>query len=85
MEREGAYKGFTINSTFKGACFLDSVLSDFLIILKVWPLAGPVAGGTEVEIHGHDLGKEFADVNNSVVVAGYKCRPSPKKYQPSKM
>lgn len=51
----------------------------------MWPLAGPEAGGTEVEIHGHDLGKEFADVSNSVVVAGHKCMPDPKRYQPSKM
>lgn len=50
----------------------------------MWPLAGPVAGGTEVEIHGHDLGTEFADISNSVVVADYQCHPDQNKYQPSK-
>lgn len=50
----------------------------------MWPLAGPVAGGTEVEVHGHDLGKEFADISNSVMVSGYQCYPDRNKYQPSK-
>ncbi|KAK2550072.1 Plexin-A4 [Acropora cervicornis] len=53
-------------------------------ITKVWPLAGPLRGGTEVEIQGYDLGKKFADIRNSVTVAGHPCYPDHKKYQPSK-
>ncbi|XP_073230094.1 plexin A3-like [Porites lutea] len=54
------------------------------IITKVWPLAGPISGGTEVEIYGYDLGKSFFDINNTVTVAGYSCVTNPDKYQPSK-
>lgn len=54
-------------------------------ITKVWPVAGPVAGGTEVEIHGYDMGKSFADIANTVMVAGYRCEPDDTKYQPSKL
>ena len=50
----------------------------------MWPLAGPLLGGTEVEIHGYDLGKEFADISKSVTVADHLCYPDHKKYQPSK-
>ena len=50
----------------------------------MWPLAGPVAGGPEVEIHGYDMGKSFADIVNTVMVAGYLCQPDDAKYQPSK-
>ena len=50
----------------------------------MWPLAGPLRGGTEVEIQGYDLGKKFADIRNSVTVAGHPCYPDHKKYQPSK-
>lgn len=50
----------------------------------MWPLAGPLRGGTEVEIQGYDLGKKFSDIRNSVTVAGHPCYPDHKKYQPSK-
>ena len=50
----------------------------------MWPLAGPLRGGTEVEIQGYDLGITFADISMSVTVAGHPCKPDHKKYQPSK-
>ena len=53
-------------------------------ITKVWPLAGRIRGGTEVEIHGSDLGKSFPDIANIVSVAGYPCFANPKKYLPSR-
>ncbi|PFX28558.1 Plexin-A3 [Stylophora pistillata] len=53
-------------------------------ISKVWPLTGPVTGGTEIEIHGSDLGKNFDNIKDSVMVAGMKCYPDQTKYQPSK-
>lgn len=53
-------------------------------ITKVWPLAGPLVGGTEVQIDGYDLGKEFADISNSVTVADHPCYSTHNKYKPSK-
>ena len=47
-------------------------------------MAGPIRGGTEVEIHGSDLGKSFRDIENTVSVAGYSCFANPKKYLPSR-
>ena len=52
--------------------------------LQVWPLAGPLVGGTEVQIDGYDLGKEFADISNSVTVADHPCYSTHNKYKPSK-
>lgn len=59
-------------------------LSLFVTRFKVWPLAGPVAGGTEIEIHGSDLGKSFGDIRDSVFVSFFKCHPDQGKYQPSR-
>ena len=56
----------------------------FIICLKVWPLAGPLAGGTEIEIHGSDLGKSFDDIRESVSVSDLKCHPDQGKYEPSR-
>ena len=50
----------------------------------MWPLAGPLVGGTEVQIDGYDLGKVFADISNSVTVADHPCYSTHNKYKPSK-
>jgi len=60
------------------------LLASFITCLKVWPLAGPVAGGTEIEIHGSDLGKSFGDIKDSVFVSDIQCHPIQGKYQPSR-
>ena len=51
---------------------------------QIWPAAGPVSGGTEIDINGSDLGKSFEDINNTVNVVGYKCFPDKSKYLPSR-
>lgn len=56
----------------------------FVTCFQVWPLTGPVTGGTEIEIHGSDLGKTFNDIKDFVRVANIKCYPDETKYQPSK-
>lgn len=43
-----------------------------------------MTGGTEIEIHGSDLGKTFNDIKDFVRVADIKCYPDETKYQPSK-
>ncbi|XP_067039234.1 plexin A3-like isoform X3 [Acropora muricata] len=89
--RCGWCRGSTPSCVVKDACVGDNKwipsTSDCLTtpnITKVWPLAGPLRGGTEVEIQGYDLGKKFADIRMSVTVAGHPCKPDHKKYQPSK-
>ena len=47
-------------------------------------MAGPEAGGTEIEIHGTDLGKSFESIKDSVAIGQHKCVPDPTKYQASR-
>ena len=46
-------------------------------------MAGPTKGGTEIEIIGRELGKQFEDIRNTVQVAGFQCKPDPAKYEVS--
>ena len=41
--------------------------------LQVSPLSSPLEGGTEVTIKGSNLGQRFAQVVNSVTIAGKPC------------
>ncbi|XP_043572172.1 plexin-A2 [Chiloscyllium plagiosum] len=44
-------------------------------ITKVTPMSGPQEGGTQVTIHGVNLGLDFLDIANNVRVAGVQCIP----------
>ncbi|XP_060073479.1 plexin-A4-like [Ylistrum balloti] len=52
-------------------------------ILKIRPLTGPKAGGTELTIDGLDLGKTFDDIVSNVDVFGIQCLPIRDKYIPA--
>ncbi|KAL3853455.1 hypothetical protein ACJMK2_016991 [Sinanodonta woodiana] len=52
-------------------------------IQTVYPLTGPIGGGTLVNISGKDLGSKFEEIQNSVTIAGIRCAPLRDKYQPS--
>ncbi|GFO06432.1 LIM domain-binding protein 3-like [Plakobranchus ocellatus] len=51
---------------------------------SVWPLSGPIQGGTNITIEGSNLGAKFDDIERSITVANVRCRPFRSLYQPSK-
>ncbi|XP_048257731.1 plexin A3-like isoform X1 [Haliotis rufescens] len=53
-------------------------------ITRVFPLSGPIQGGTNVTIEGSNLGSTFEDIENSVFIASVKCMPYRHLYSPSK-
>lgn len=53
-------------------------------ILSVWPLSGPIQGGTNVTIEGRNLGSKFEDIENTVYIAGVRCIPFSSLYLPSR-
>ncbi|KAK3744733.1 hypothetical protein RRG08_062381 [Elysia crispata] len=53
-------------------------------IHSVWPLSGPIQGGTNITIEGSNLGAKFEDIENSTMVANVKCEPFKSLYKPSK-
>ena len=53
------------------------------VLLQVYPLSGPIGGGTLVNISGKDLGSKFEEVQNAISIAGVRCAPLRDKYQPS--
>ena len=73
-----------IKRLFNAVIVMSSNKDFIYCMLKVWPLAGPLAGGTEIEIHGSDLGKSFDDIRESVSVSDLKCHPDQGKYEPSR-
>ncbi|KAJ1057904.1 hypothetical protein K5549_013686 [Capra hircus] len=50
-------------------------------IETVEPLTGPPEGGLVLTIQGSNLGRDFADVQDAVSVAGWPCRPEPSLYR----
>ncbi|XP_065771244.1 plexin-B3 isoform X1 [Muntiacus reevesi] len=50
-------------------------------IETVEPLTGPPEGGLVLTIQGSNLGRDFADVQDAVSVAGRPCRPEPSLYR----
>ncbi|XP_058147735.1 plexin-B3 isoform X3 [Dasypus novemcinctus] len=50
-------------------------------IHSIEPLTGPPEGGLALTILGSNLGRDFADVEDAVRVAGRPCRPDPALYQ----
>ncbi|CAG5119802.1 unnamed protein product, partial [Candidula unifasciata] len=53
-------------------------------IESVWPLSGPIQGGTNVTIEGSNLGSKFEDIEKAVTVANVGCLPFRTLYSPSK-
>ncbi|ESO91422.1 hypothetical protein LOTGIDRAFT_105554 [Lottia gigantea] len=53
-------------------------------ILSVWPMSGPIHGGTNITIEGTNLGAKFEDIENTVTVANVKCIPYRHLYSPSR-
>jgi len=49
-------------------------------ITKFYPEYGPWEGGTNITIHGINLGKNFADISRGVTVAGMACDPYEELY-----
>lgn len=47
------------------------------------PLTGPPEGGLALTILGSNLGRDFADVQDAVSVAGWPCNPDPALYRTS--
>ncbi|CAL1537486.1 unnamed protein product [Lymnaea stagnalis] len=53
-------------------------------IQSVWPLSGPIQGGTNVTITGSNLGAKFEDIEKAVTVSNVGCIPFRELYSPSK-
>ncbi|XP_070193235.1 plexin-B-like [Littorina saxatilis] len=53
-------------------------------ILNVWPLSGPIQGGTNVTIDGRNLGSKFEDIQDAVFIANVQCKPFKELYSPSR-
>lgn len=53
-------------------------------ILSFFPKSGPWEGGTNVTIHGINLGKTFKDIYGGVSVAGIMCQPYESLYERTK-
>ncbi|CAG5129619.1 unnamed protein product, partial [Candidula unifasciata] len=53
-------------------------------IPAVWPLSGPIQGGTNVTIEGRNLGSKFEDIERAVTIANVGCTPFRSLYSPSK-
>ncbi|KAL8585447.1 hypothetical protein ACOMHN_024608 [Nucella lapillus] len=52
--------------------------------LNVWPMSGPVGGGTKVTIEGRDLGIRFKDIEKGVEIGGVPCLPFVHLYLPAR-
>lgn len=53
-------------------------------IFSFVPATGPYEGGTNVTIHGINLGKNFLDIYSGVKVAGMSCMPFQNLYVDTK-
>lgn len=54
-----------------------------LSLLQIEPLTGPPEGGLALTILGSNLGRDFADVQDAVSVAGQPCSPDHSLYRTS--
>lgn len=50
------------------------------VLFEVFPLSGPLEGGTLLTITGLNLGSSVDQIRNSISVAGIPCEILPKKY-----
>jgi len=49
--------------------------------LQVYPLSGPVEGGTRITITGSNLGQKHQDIAETVTVAGIPCAVDAQEYE----
>jgi len=52
--------------------------------MQVYPLIGPIEGGTRLTIIGSNLGRSFDNIRSAVTVAGTLCIPLAADYDISK-
>lgn len=61
-----------------GFCYLvffHTLILDVSIIYQIFPVSGPVEGGTIVTIVGRELGMRMEDLAGAITVAGVPCIP----------
>lgn len=51
------------------------------VSLQVYPLSGPVEGGTRITITGSNLGQKHQDIAETVTVAGIPCAVDAQEYE----
>lgn len=54
-------------------------------MFEVYPLTGPLEGGTRLTIRGMNLGRNYGQVRHAVKVAGVACEVLPTEYVISRM
>ncbi|KRZ39430.1 Plexin-A4, partial [Trichinella pseudospiralis] len=52
-------------------------------IVKFWPTAGPVDGGTRLTIEGVNLGRDYSEIEYAVRIRNVVCTPIAELYEPS--
>ncbi|XP_010012527.1 PREDICTED: plexin-B1 isoform X2 [Nestor notabilis] len=67
---------------FRGSCKEDvEDLCPAPLIHSVYPLSGPVEGGTRITITGSNLGQKHQDIAETVTVAGIPCAVDVQEYE----
>uniref|UniRef100_A0A8C6J2E4 Plexin-B1 n=1 Tax=Melopsittacus undulatus TaxID=13146 RepID=A0A8C6J2E4_MELUD len=67
---------------FRGSCKEDiEDLCPAPLIHSVYPLSGPVEGGTRITITGSNLGQKHQDIAETVTVAGIPCAVDAQEYE----
>uniref|UniRef100_A0A8C3D511 Plexin-B1 n=1 Tax=Cairina moschata TaxID=8855 RepID=A0A8C3D511_CAIMO len=70
---------------FRGSCKEEiEDLCPAPLIHSVYPLSGPVEGGTRITITGSNLGQKHQDIAETVTVAGIPCAVDAQEYEISK-
>uniref|UniRef100_A0A8C3XRP4 Plexin-B1 n=1 Tax=Chelydra serpentina TaxID=8475 RepID=A0A8C3XRP4_CHESE len=67
---------------FRGSCTEEIAdLCPAPLIYSVYPLSGPVEGGTRLTIAGSNLGQKHQDIAETVTVAGIPCAVDAQEYE----
>uniref|UniRef100_A0A8C0JAX5 Plexin B1 n=1 Tax=Chelonoidis abingdonii TaxID=106734 RepID=A0A8C0JAX5_CHEAB len=67
---------------FRGSCTEEIVdICPAPLIYSVYPLSGPVEGGTRLTIAGSNLGQKHQDIAETVTVAGIPCAVDAQEYE----
>jgi hypothetical protein len=59
------------------------LVTDLFVLLQFSPKSGPVDGGTDVIIKGQNLGKNFSDIKNDILITRNMYRPHLESYSPA--
>uniref|UniRef100_A0A669NWW3 Plexin-B1 n=1 Tax=Phasianus colchicus TaxID=9054 RepID=A0A669NWW3_PHACC len=71
---------------FRGSCKEEiEDLCPAPLIHSVYPLSGPVEGGTRITITGSNLGQKHQDIAETVTVAGIPCAVDAQEYEISRI